>query len=73
MKLAIPQTTTPLTKLIRTGEGILVYAANVALIVVPITTSSLSATQAVKYGVALNSVTVVARSLLKAIAAVKAP
>jgi hypothetical protein len=65
----VPATTTPLTKFIRTLEGIIVLAANVTLIVVPIVTSSLTASQAVKYGVILDSIAVVARSVLKAVAA----
>lgn len=64
----IPKLTNPLTKFIRTGEGILVYAANAALVVIPIVTNALSATQAVKYGVILDSVAVAARSILKAFA-----
>lgn len=64
----VPKLTNPLTKFIRTGEGILVYAANAALVVIPIVTNALSATQAVKYGVILDSVAVAARSILKAFA-----
>ncbi len=68
MSNLIPATTDPLAKFIRTGEGILVYLANIVLILVPIVTNSLSATQAAKYAVILNSVAVFSRSILKAIA-----
>lgn len=69
----IPKTTQPLTKMIRTLEGQLVVAANIALVAIPIITDSLSANQAVRYGVILNGATVIARSALKAIAAIKTP
>lgn len=69
----IPKTTSPLTKFIRTGEGILVFACNLALLIVPLATSALSANQALKYAVILNGATVVARSILKALSALKIP
>lgn len=69
----IPKTTQPLTKMIRTLEGQIVVAANIALVAIPIITDSLSANQAVRYGVILNGATVIARSALKAIAAIKTP
>lgn len=60
----------PLTKSIRTLEGVIVIAANIALTIIPILTNALSATQAVKYGTILNVSFVVSRSLLKGIAAI---
>jgi hypothetical protein len=68
MMLKIPKTTDPKTKFIRTGEGVLVFAFNVAMVVVPIVSSALSAEQAVKYAAILNAVAVFSRSGLKAAA-----
>lgn len=64
-----PQFSAPLAKSFRTLEGALVLISNVALVIIPIVTSSLSAGQAVKYGVILNTGFAVARSVLKGIAA----
>ena len=64
-KKLIPEKTDPKTKFIRTGEGVLVFAFNVAMLVVPIVSSALSAGQAVKYAAILNGVAVVSRSGLK--------
>lgn len=64
----IPKLSQPLTKAIRTLEGLLVVAANITLVVVPIVTTSLTAAQATKYGVILNVGFVFSRSLLKGIA-----
>ena len=64
-KKLIPEKTDPKTKFIRTGEGVLVFAFNVAMLVVPIVSSALSAGQAVKYAAILNAVAVVSRSGLK--------
>lgn len=69
----IPKTTAPLTKFVRTLEGLLVLGSNVALVAIPIVTSSLTANQAVRYGVILNSAAVFSRSILKAVAALAAP
>lgn len=63
----IPKQTSPLTKFIRTTEGWLVVGANVALIVTPIVSNALSASKAATLGIILNGVTVVSRSVLKAI------
>lgn len=60
--------TQPLTKAIRTLEGVLVFAFNVALLVVPIATNALSPTQAVKYAAIINGILVVARTGLKIVA-----
>lgn len=65
----VPKLSAPLTKSIRTLEGVLVLASNGALVFIPFLTSSLSAGQAVKYGVILNMGYAAARSVLKGIAA----
>jgi hypothetical protein len=54
-----------MVKFIRTGEGLLVVAFNVALLVVPIVSSALTPAQAVKWAAVINGVTVVARTGLK--------
>lgn len=63
----IPATTAPLTKLIRTTEGILVVLFNLTMLVVPIV-STFPATQAVKWAGIVNASTVISRQGLKAIA-----
>src|ERR1039458_3598409 len=65
----IPKLSAPLTKLIRTTEGQLVLFSNIALVLVPIITSSLSPKEAATLGVILNGTTFISRSVLKAIAA----
>jgi hypothetical protein len=62
---AIPQTTTSMVKFVRTGEGLLVVAFNIALLVVPIVSSALTPAQAVKWAAVINGVAVVARTGLK--------
>jgi hypothetical protein len=62
---AIPETTTPMVKFVRTGEGMLVVAFNIALLVVPIISSALTPAQAVKWAAVINGVAVVARTGLK--------
>src|SRR4249920_3264238 len=69
---AIPKTTTSMVKFIRTGEGLLVVAFNIALLVVPIVSSSLTPAQAVKWAAVINGVAVVARTGLKMTALVRA-
>lgn len=66
----IPKTTTPLTKFIRTTEFWLVVIFNAAMLIIPILTNALPATQAVKYAAIVNTATVIARSGLKAIASI---
>jgi hypothetical protein len=61
----VPRTTTPLGKFIRTGEGILVFGFNIAMVVVPIVSNSLSPAQAVKWAGIVNGIAVVARTGLK--------
>jgi hypothetical protein len=62
---AIPKTTTPMVKFVRTGEGMLVVAFNIALLVVPIISNALTPAQAVKWAAVINGVAVVARTGLK--------
>jgi hypothetical protein len=62
---AIPEMTTPMVKFVRTGEGMLVVAFNIALLVVPIISSALTPAQAVKWAAVINGVAVVARTGLK--------
>jgi hypothetical protein len=62
---AIPNTTTPMVKFVRTGEGMLVVAFNIALLVVPIISNALTPAQAVKWAAVINGVAVVARTGLK--------
>ena len=71
----IPKFTTPQAKMIRTLEGLLVVAFNLAMLITPIVTSShiLSAATAVKYAAIVNTATVVARSLAKGVMAWQAP
>jgi hypothetical protein len=64
-KGAIPTMTTPMVKFVRTGEGMLVVAFNIALLVVPIISSALTPAQAVKWAAVINGVAVVARTGLK--------
>ncbi len=68
-KKIIPRHTAPLTKFIRTGEGILVFAFNVALLVVPIVSNALTPQQSVKWAAILDGIAVVSRSGLKMVAA----
>lgn len=63
------QETTPLKRLVATGEGVLIFGSNLALLLVPIFTSSLSATAAARDAVILNGITIGSRSLLKGVAA----
>lgn len=64
----IPKTTDPLTKFIRTGEGILVFAFNIALLVVPIVSNALSPAQSAKWAAIIDGVAVVSRTGLKMVA-----
>jgi hypothetical protein len=69
---AIPKTTTSMVKFIRTGEGLLVVAFNVALVTVPVVSSSLTPAQAVKWAAVINGVAMVARTGLKMTSLVQA-
>ena len=64
----IPQKTTPLTKFIRTGEGVLVFAFNLTMLIVPIVSNSLSPEDAVKWAGIVNGVAVICRTGLKVVA-----
>jgi hypothetical protein len=65
----IPKTTEPLAKFIRTGEGILVFALNIALLIVPIISNALTPDQSAKWAALIDGITVVSRTGLKAVAA----
>jgi hypothetical protein len=54
-----------MVKFVRTGEGMLVVAFNIALLVVPIISNALTPAQAVKWAAVINGVAVVARTGLK--------
>ena len=66
----IPEKTTPLTKFIRTGEGVLVFAFNLTMLIVPIVSNSLSPEDAVKWAGIVNGVAVICRTGLKVVAQV---
>ena len=66
----IPEKTTPLTKFIRTGEGVLVFAFNLTMLIVPIVSNSLSPEDAVKWAGIVNGVAVICRTGLKVVAEV---
>lgn len=63
----VPKVTSPLTKLIRTTEGVLVVAFN-AVIGIAAVFGTLPGVQALKWAAIVNTATVLARSGLKAIA-----
>lgn len=63
-------TTSPLAKLIRTTEGVLIVLSNAALVAVPIITTSVSPSLALKLGVILNGATLICRQVLKGVALV---
>jgi hypothetical protein len=64
----IPKYSAPLTKLIRTLEGLIWLAANIALVVAPIVSQSVSPADSIQWGAIMNSVMFVARTALKALA-----
>jgi hypothetical protein len=64
----IPKTTDPLSKFIRTGEGILVFAFNIALLVVPIVSNALTPAQSAKWAAIIDGITVICRTGLKMVA-----
>jgi hypothetical protein len=66
----IPKKTTPLTKFIRTGEGVLVFAFNLTMLIIPIVSNSLSPEDAVKWAGIVNGVAVICRTGLKVVAEV---
>jgi hypothetical protein len=67
----VPRTTDPLTKFIRTGEGVLVFAFNLAMVLVPIVSDALTPQEAVKWAAIVNAVTVVSRTGLKIVSLAK--
>jgi hypothetical protein len=71
--LKIPKRTDPLAKFIRTGEGILVFAFNIALLIVPIVSSSLTAEQSAKWAAVIDGITVISRTGLKMCATAQVP
>jgi hypothetical protein len=66
----IPKKTTPLTKFVRTGEGVLVFAFNLTMLIVPIVSNALSPEDAVKWAGIVNGVAVISRTGLKVVAEV---
>lgn len=64
----VPKTTDPLTKFIRTGEGVLVFLFNIALLVVPIVSNSLTAAESAKWATIIDGVAVISRTGLKMVA-----
>jgi hypothetical protein len=68
---AIPNTTASVVKFVRTGEGMLVVAFNIALMVVPTISSALTRAQAVKWAAVINGAAVMARTELKMTAVVQ--
>jgi hypothetical protein len=61
----IPKNTNPLAKGIRTGEGILVYAANVALVVLGALPQGMTWQRSTLYLTILNGVYALSRSAVK--------
>lgn len=67
----IPKKTQPLGKFVRTGEGILVFAFNLAMLIVPIFSSALTPGQAVKWAGIVNGVAVFSRTGLKIVSVIE--
>jgi hypothetical protein len=63
----IPKTTVPLAKFIRTGEGVLVFAFNLTMLIVPIVSNALTPEDAVKWAGIVNGVVVICRTGLKVV------
>jgi hypothetical protein len=70
-KPLIPKKTDPLGKFVRTGEGILVFAFNLAMLIVPIVSKALTPEQAVKWAGIVNGVAVISRTGLKIVSVVE--
>jgi hypothetical protein len=68
----VPKTTDPLAKFIRTGEGILVFAFNLALLIVPIVSNALTPAQSAKWATIIDGVAVISRTGLKMVATAQA-
>ena len=60
-----PKISTPLAKSIRTGEGILVYASNVGLVLLGALPHGLSWEKSALFGTILNGLHVIGRSAVK--------
>lgn len=65
--MSIPKLSTPLAKLIRTGEGVLLYAFNAALILLP-ALNDLPWAKAIPWLAITNAVAFASRTFLKAVA-----
>jgi hypothetical protein len=63
----IPKLSAPLTKLIRTGEGIVLFAFN-TVAAVAVIVQDVAPTQAIKYAAIFNAVAFASRTFLKAVA-----
>jgi hypothetical protein len=63
----IPKLSAPLTKLVRTGEGVVLFAFN-TLAAVAVIVQDVAPTQAIKYAAIFNSVAFLSRTALKAVA-----
>jgi hypothetical protein len=63
----IPKLSAPLTKLIRTGEGVVLFAFN-TVAAVAVIVQDVAPTQAIKYAAIFNAVAFASRTFLKAVA-----
>lgn len=70
--LKVPRLTNPEAKLIRTLEGVVWVASNVALVVAPIVTSHVSPADSVQWGSIMNTVVFASRQALKGLVIAKA-
>jgi hypothetical protein len=68
----VPKRTDPMTKFIRTGEGILVFAFNIALVVVPIVSNALTPAESAKWATIIDGIAVISRTGLKMVASAQA-
>lgn len=66
----VPQLSAPLTKLIRTGEGILLFGFNISATVLAVV-GDVAPSAAVKYAAIFNAVAFASRQALKAVASLK--
>jgi len=64
----VPKQTDPMAKFIRTGEGILVFAFNIALLVVPIVSNALTPAESAKWATIIDGIAVISRTGLKMVA-----
>jgi hypothetical protein len=68
----VPKQTDPMAKFIRTGEGILVFAFNIALLVVPIVSNALTPAESAKWATIIDGIAVLSRTGLKMVATAQA-